>query len=298
MNQDSSSNNRAYRLPGKDLPDTTREKLRNRRYRARISSLSRAIGPIKAIAFTLIIISLGYMAIVQLRHLFFGTTYFEIKSIEVSGNTSIAREEIINTSGISPALNVFMLDRDAVKKRLLTHPRIKKAEVNLKGLYNLEITVNEREAAMYAKVGTTFYEIDRDGTIITTESIGDKDLPIITGLKLETSRAGDSLLENDSFYLARNWILELDKSILKNISEINFSSPQNPYLFMVSGEKIFPRSLEDLKKRYTFLRALLDNLRKNNVEPIYLDMRAPSIVVKPKKKSGASERSRGSVTGG
>lgn len=298
MSEDFNNLNRGYRLPGKDLPEPTREKLRQRRYRARLLNLSRAVGPIKAIGFTLLLISLGYLAVVQLRHLFFGTSYFEIKSIEVSGNKKLTSDEVIKTSGISPALNVFMLDKDAIEKRLLAHPVIRKVSVDLKGLYNLHLKITERIPVLYAKVGTTFYEVADDAVIISTDSLGDKNLPIITGLNLETSRAGDSLKDDDAFFIAHSWVKKLSPEILKNISEINFSNPQNPYLFMLTGEKVFPRSLDDLKKRYNFLRALLDNLRKNNVEPIYLDMRAPSIVVRPRKKTGASEGNRGSVAGG
>jgi cell division protein FtsQ len=298
LTKDFQPKNRAYRLPGRNLPDATREKLRQRKYRARLSNLSKAIGPVKAIGFTLIIISLCYLAIVQLRHLFFHTAYFEIKTIKASGNITVAENDIIRTSGISPALNVFMLDKEAVRKRLLEHPKIKDAKVDLEGLYTLHLKIVERKPMMYAKVGSTFYEISDDGIVISTESLGDRELPIITGLKLQTIRSGDSLSEDDSFYIARNWVETLGGKILEKISEINFSNLQNPYLYLDSGVKVFPRSLEDFKKRYDFLRALLDNLRKNNVEPIYLDMRAPSIVVRPRKKTGASEGSRGSVAGG
>ncbi len=298
MSEDLNNNGRGFRLPGRELPESTREKLKQRRYRSRLLSLSRIVGPLKIFAFVLIIVSLAYLSIIQLRHLFFNTSYFELKSIEVTGNSTIAREEIINTAGISPALNVFLIDREAVRKRLINHPGIKNAKVELKGLYNLHLEISERVPVLYAKVGTTFYEISDDGVIINTESLGEKALPIITGLKLETSGAGESLKDNDSFFIAQHWVKNLEAGILENISEINFLNPQNPYLFLVSGEKIFPRSLEDFKNRYNFLRALLDNLRKNNVEPIYLDMRAPSIVVKPRKKSGASEGRRGSSSGG
>ncbi|MFZ5950265.1 MAG: cell division protein FtsQ/DivIB [Candidatus Rifleibacteriota bacterium] len=298
MSEDLNNQGRGFRLPGRELPESTREKLKQRRYRSRLSNLSRIVGPLKIFAFVLIIVSLAYLSIVQLRHLFFNTSYFELKSIEVTGNSTIAREEIINTAGISPALNVFLIDREAVRKRLINHPRIKNVKVELKGLYNLHLEISERVPALYAKVGTTFYEISDDGVIISTESLGEKALPIITGLKLETSGAGESLKDNDAFFIAQHWVKNLEAGILENISEINFLNPQNPYLYMVSGEKIFPRSLEDFKNRYNFLRALLDNLRKNNVEPIYLDMRAPSIVVKPRKKTGASEGRRGSSSGG
>lgn len=292
-------NNRAYVQPTRQaLPDSSREKLRRRKYRSRLYSFARLAGPAKALGFTLLIISLCYVSITQLRHLFFSTSYFELKSIEVTGNQHIDREQIMKLASIAPGLNVFLLDREAVKRRLIVDPMIEKASVELDGLYNLKIQITERTPALYAKVGTAFYEVAEDGIIISTEGLGEKDLPMITGLTLQTNRSGDSLLRNDEFLVARNWVKSLGDPILSQISEINFSSLQNPYLMLLSGEKVFPRSLEDFKNRYYFLRALLDNLRKNNVEPIYLDMRAPSeIVVRPRKKTGASEGNRGSVKG-
>ena len=59
------------------------------------------------------------------------------------------------------------------------------------------------------------------------------------------------------------------------------------------------RNAEDFKNRYVFLRALLDNLHKNNVEPFYLDMRANNdIVIRPKKLSQTNSENRGLTTGG
>ncbi|MGM0599343.1 MAG: cell division protein FtsQ/DivIB [Candidatus Rifleibacteriota bacterium] len=290
--------NRAYRLPGRNLPDSTQEKLRHRQRRARWNNVSKIAGPFKIFGFILLIISLCYLAVVQLRYLFFSTSYFELKKIEVVGNQTLTAQEVINISGVNPGLNVFKLNKESVLERLESNPVIKDVAVELQGLYTLKIKLSEREPIMYAKVGTTFYEIAEDGTIIDTRSLGNRDLPIITGLNLQTSRAGDKLVEVDSFFIARRWVKKLGGKILQNISEINFSNLHNPYIFLENGVKIFPKNLDDFKKRYVFLCALLDNLGKNNVEPIYLDMRAPSIVVRPGNKTGASEGSRGSVAGG
>lgn len=300
MSEDFSRSGRAYRKPCRpELPNETREKLRRRQYRTKLNSFARLIRPARALGFILLIAGLCYLAVTQLRHLFFATSYFEIKSLEVTGNNILSREHILKTAGIAPGLNLFKLDREAVRKKVMTDPVVKDAMVELDGLYNLKIAITERVPFIYAKVGTAFYEIADDGTIINTAGYGEKDLPLITGLNLETSTNGDNLNSNDRYFVAQNWVKSLESRILDEISEINFHSLQNPYLILMSGEKVFPRSLEDFKNRYDFLRALLDNLRKNNVEPIYLDMRAPNqIVVRPKKSSGANEGSRGSVAGG
>ncbi len=300
MSEDFARSGRAYRKPCRpELPSETREKLRRRQYRTKLNSFARLVRPARALGFILLLAGLCYLAVTQLRHLFFATSYFEIKSLEVAGNNILSREHILKITGMAPGLNLFKLDREAVRKKILTDPVVKDAKVELDGLYNLKINITERMPFIYAKVGTAFYEIADDGVIINTEGYGEKDLPLITGLNLETSRAGDNLNGNDHYYVAQNWVKSLESRILNDISEMNFHSLQNPYLILLSGEKVFPRSLEDFKNRYDFLRALLDNLRKNNVEPIYLDMRAPNqIVVRPKKRSGAKEGSRGSIAGG
>jgi len=296
--EDFARSNRAYLKPTRpELPTETREKLRRRQYRTKFNSFARLARPARALGFVLLIAGLCYLVVTQLRHLFFATSYFEIKTLEVIGNKSLNRENILKTAGLAPGLNLFKLDREEIKRRILTEPLVKDVKVDLDGLYNLKLIISERTPFLYAKVGTAFYEISDDGVIINTQGYGEKDLPLITGLNLETSQVGDNLNSNDGYYIAHNWVKSLESRILEQISEINFKSMQNPYLILLSGEKVFPRSLEDFKNRYDFLRALLDNLRKNNVEPIYLDMRAPNqIVVRPRKSSGS--RNRGSIAGG
>ncbi len=300
MSEDFSRSNRAYRQPlEQQLSEEARSKLRQKRYRSRLFNFSRLAGPARTLAFALLIISLGYLAITQLRHLFFNTSYFEIRNLEVSGNVHLDRDYLLKTAGLAPGMKLFALDRDAIRNSLSNEPLIKNVVVELEGLYTLKIMITERQPVLYAKVGIAFYEIAEDGVIISTEGMGEKNLPVITGLKLQAAHLGDSLADNDEYFVANNWVKSLGDRILQNISEINFSSLPNPYLVLVTGEKVFPRSVEDFKNRYDFLRALLDNLRKNNVEPFYLDMRAPSeIVVRPKKSTGATNENRGSESGG
>ena len=286
-------------LPDPTLSEDVEDKLRAKGYKFRFHEASKIFVPIKILGFILIFISLSYVVITQLKYIFFSTSYFELKNFEVSGNTNLDREYIIKKTGIAPGQHVFYLDCEEVKQRLLTEPLIKDAVVELNGLNTLKIDIVERFAFIYAKQGIAFYEISDDGVIINTEGMGEKDLPIITGLKLKEADLGTSISHNDDFYMAKIWIKTLGEKIFKQISEINFSNCQNPYIIMLTGEKVFPRNAEDFKNRYVFLRALLDNLHKNNVEPFYLDMRANNdIVIRPKKLSQTNSENRGLTTGG
>ncbi len=275
--------------PGNHMPTVqnlsaeTKRKIRSKRSRAMLLSFSRILPKLKHIGFVLLTIFLLYIAISKLHYLFFKTSYFELKEFEVTGQELFSRESIIKDAGLAPAMNIFSINREQGAQKLLENPYIKTANLEFEGMYKLKIAIQERKANFYVKVGIAFYEISDDGVVLSTEGMGEKDLPIITGLNFSNVVAGDSLLSNDGFYIAKNWLNKLNENLLDKISEINFSSTQNPYIILLSGVKIYPKSVEDFKKRFDFLYALLDNLRENKVEPFYLDMRGDHIVVRPKK---------------
>ena len=257
----------------------------------RTAALGRLWQPMKILGFILLMVGLAYLAITQMLHLFYGTSYFELRQIEVEGLSVLTREEIVRVAGVAPGVNILELDKEGIRQRVFQHPWVASVEVSLRGLYSLQIRMTERRPLLYAKCGTTFYLVAQDGVILSTEGFGEEDLPIITGLNFGTRRAGDSMDDNAGFHEARDWVGKLSPTMLKNISEINFASLNNPYVFLISGVKIIPKNLEDFIARYAFLCALLDNLRRNNVEPDYLDMRAPSeIVVKPRRSGQITER--------
>ncbi len=272
------------------LSDQTVERLRNRDIRIRMQKLVRYSAPVKFLLFLAVVFLLSYLAVVQLRHLFFATSYFELRKIEIHGVKTLKEEDVLRLANVAPGHNVLSLNKDEVQSRILVHPMVRKAQIELSGLYTLKIAIEERVPYVYVKSGAQFFEISDDGTVLAVEDVGSRDLPIITGIDVGDRKIGDSLLEMDSFFEAMRWIRALDHPMLVRISELNFENQQNPYLFFVSGEKIIPKSLEDFKERFLFLCALLDNLRKNNVEPDYLDMRAPSeIVVRPRRLKSAPE---------
>jgi len=299
LSEEVSRARRAFSLSLKEgFSEVTEEKIRNRRFRLRTQTLGRLGKPLKVLLSMVLMAFLSYIAIVQMKHLFFGTSYFEIRSVELEGNSTIKREDLLRFSGLAPGLNVFSFDRQAIIDRLLQHPWVKSASVALKGLYTVKLTITERIPFLYAKANTSFFEISEDGVILSTDSFGEKEIPIITGLAVDGRQPGESLENNDGFREARSWVNELPAPMLAEFSEIDFSSIHNPYIFLRTGEKLFPSTLDDLKTRIGFLRALLDNLKKNNIEPAYLDLRAPNqIVVKPKKPFSTPERGKQEVVG-
>lgn len=299
MNQEVRSTCAKMAPPGSSLPGNTQEKIRMRTLRRRKQNFVKIVPMMKSFIFALLMTAMFYVALTQLRHLFFHTSYFALRSIEITGNEMFEREKIILMADIAPGQNVILLNRERAREKLLRQPAIKEVNINMSGLRNMIIEIVERKPFMYIKSGINYYTIDEEGVIISIGNLADIDRPFVTGVDLAPMQTGDSVAENDAFYIAKKWLRAMPANISANISEINFSSLQNPYIYLLEGLKVYPSNLDDFIKRYDFLCALLDNLRDNNVEPIYLDMRAPSeIVIRPKKIPGALEGSRNTVVGG
>lgn len=228
-----------------------------------------------------------YLAWTQLHTLFFETSYFEVRRIEVTGTRRLAHAEVIRQAGVAPGQNVLHFDREAVRQRLESHPGIERAEVQLDGLYTVRLKVTERTPLFCAKIGTRFLEVSSDGRVVSITSLNRDDLPLITGLPWSGIAVGQDLSGHDEFGTAREWVMALDPVLRSQVAEINLSNPIEPYLFLVSGVRVIPKSLSDFKARFTFLCALLDNLQKNAVEPDYLDMRAQNEIVVMPRRFGA-----------
>ena len=162
-------------LPDQSLSEEVRDRLRKKGYKRRLRIFSDVIAPMKILGFVLIFISLSYLIVTQLKYLFFQTSYFELKDFEVVGNSVLDSDYILKKAGIAPAQNVFSLETDEIRQRLLEEPLIKDIKVELSSLNSLRISVTERTPIIYAKKGIAFYEISEDGVILNTEGMGEKD---------------------------------------------------------------------------------------------------------------------------
>jgi cell division protein FtsQ len=91
---------------------------------------------------------------------------FGIEEVSVSGNRELAKQEIVNLSGVTNVQSLAILDADAVKERLVSEPLIATAEVRKLFPNRLSIAITERTpAALWQKDGD-IHLVSADGNII------------------------------------------------------------------------------------------------------------------------------------
>jgi cell division protein FtsQ len=110
---------------------------------------------------------------------------FAVTEITISGQKHRTAEQLVSVSGIGKGQNVFSVDLDRVRSRLLGDPWISDATVERRLPGTVIIQVAERELGAIVALPES-YLASREGEIFKRLEVGDpSDLPVITGLSLE-----------------------------------------------------------------------------------------------------------------
>jgi cell division protein FtsQ len=110
------------------------------------------------------------------------THRFAVSEIVVSGNARRTESDLASEAGIAVGANVFSLDLDRARARLLADPWIREASLSRRLPGTVSIQVVERDAAAIVAIADT-YLASRDGDIFKRLEPGDPtDLPAVTGL--------------------------------------------------------------------------------------------------------------------
>lgn len=115
------------------------------------------------------------------RHIV-GSARFAVTDIVINGQKHRTAPEIANEAGVSVGQNVFTVDLDRARAKLLADPWISEATLARRLPGTILVQVTEREAGAIVAL-TDSYLASRDGEIFKRMEVGDpSDLPILTGI--------------------------------------------------------------------------------------------------------------------
>ena len=111
---------------------------------------------------------------------------FAIAEVDVIGNRCRPREAVVAESGVVAGTNVFALDLDAARTRLLADPWIADAMLSRRLPGTVIVQVVERRAAAVVAMGDTFLTTSDGEPFKKLEPDDPVDLPLVTGLAAES----------------------------------------------------------------------------------------------------------------
>jgi cell division protein FtsQ len=154
---------------------------------------SRLVALARAVFGVILVASVSGTVAWAARRYVMTTPRFAVTTIDVTGGHRRSEAEIADEAGLARGTNVFSIDLDRARARLLADPWISEATLARRLPGTLIVQVTEREAGAIVALGDS-YLASRDGEIFKRLEAGDPaDLPIVTGLTGEaiaTDREG------------------------------------------------------------------------------------------------------------
>ena len=203
---------------------------------------------------------------------------FNIKNINVSGNTKISSETIISLSGLNIEQNIFNFRTSYITDNIKQNAYIDNVEIHRKLPDEIEIMVQERVATYMLTLGNAYVYINNQGYILEiTATKGD--FPLIVGYETQEEQIQEGNRLNTDDLEKLNDVLRIMEAassvggnITSLVTQIDISDKSN-YILTLEKEKkkIYLGDTTNLSAKMLWINELL-KIEKNNEGAIYLNI--------------------------
>lgn len=212
---------------------------------------------------------------------------FNIKNIEVVGNTKLSEDKIIDLSGISDSVNLFKLDKASVKKAIKENAYVENVEINRKFPNKVIIDIKEREAKYMLQFADSYVYINNQGYMleISNEKI---QVPIIVGFTTDLSniKPGNRIKVDDLQKM--NMVIKIFETAKTSgigdlITKIDISNSKNYTIGLErEGKTVYLGDCSDLNTRIIYLKAILDaNQGRSGEVFLNVDLNTEKVYFRP-----------------
>ena len=173
------------------------------------------------------------LAVILAAAVILAVTLFQIRDVEVTGNSHYSEQEIIDrviTDKYSSNSLYLYLKYQYLETTPI--PFVDKVEISLRGPGEVGIRVYEKSIVGYvAYMGANFY-FDKDGVVVESSSEETEGIPCISGLKFDSLALYQKLsVKDDSIFQRILDITQLVKKYELSPDQIEFGSNQNLTLY-------------------------------------------------------------------
>lgn len=213
---------------------------------------------------------------------FIHSSYFTVGKIEVRGNDHLQEEEIFQIADIDPAINIFKIDKNMVRKRLLQDLRIEEVTIVRKFPTTIILTIKERRTVAFMPTNYGFVQVDRQGyALAVLRSIKSMGMPMITGIRLMNTKVGDRI--EQSTYPVLEMLGEMDEDALNALSEINISNSAAITGYTIDAIPIRLGAMVHPAEKAKLLSSVLKDVRQQKLMVEYIDIASGTPVLKFKR---------------
>ena len=210
--------------------------------------------------------------------------WFSFGNIDIVGNQNVKNEDVIKTLNLQGPVNLFLIDRNRVKRVLEQDFRIEKVEVSYFWPNIMNIGITERQPAFYIKCAYGgFAQVDFTGRVLSvTKGIKDASVPFVSGVSIGNAYLADKVPNNDVGKIV-TFLSKLDKALLSRISEISVDRQNNVKIIMLSGVPILVGDIDRLEEKVVTFITICNEIQSKNINGYYIDLTFTKPYIKVKQ---------------
>ncbi|MEA2557633.1 MAG: cell division protein FtsQ [Actinomycetota bacterium] len=192
------------------------------------------------------------------------TALFSAKTITVRGASHLSQADVLRVAGVQRGTNVFYLDTEAARRRLVANSWVASATVIRSLPSTVEITVEEvRPIAVTASAETPML-LAQDGTVLGPAPAATR-LPVI-------GTAGESSARDGAGVLGA-----MAKPFLAHIAAVDVAADGSITLTLRDGVTVTYGDSADVVRKARALRAVLAWARSQPIGVVSIDVSSPAV---------------------
>lgn len=208
----------------------------------------------------------GIIIFIVLLILLLCSPIFDIKKIEVSGNSKLSDEKIISFSSIELHTNIFNFNKGLVKEYIKENPYVESVEVIRKLPSTIQIEINEREPKYMLQLAESYVYINNQGYMleVTNEKL---DIPILIGFTTDLSNIDEGNRIDVKDLKKMDMVIKIYEAAKSNglgdlITKIDISNEKNYSIILeTEGKTVYLGDCSELNTRILYLKSILETLQ-------------------------------------
>ncbi len=209
----------------------------------------------KAVIFSAVVLMVGILLILYY--------WLLIGRIEVKGNETLERADVLTTAGINVGEHILLVNTGEAQRKLLENPRIKSAKVSRVYPDQLVITLVERQPLAAIAGGGSYAIIDGEGYVLSI-SPDTQGLPEVYGMGSSGFQLGERLGDSEDFNstILLSMIAALEKAgVLSNMAGLDITQPLSVSLTTLDGYTIHVGQTDNLDEKLQNLALVLAKVK-------------------------------------
>jgi len=206
------------------------------------------------------------------------TPLFNIKNVEITGNSIISSEQITQAAAIPPENNIFRINKRAITKSILSIPEIEQVKIRRLLPSKVRISVIETPPVMYFPYMTGYVATNKGGRAIALlDDVSESDLIKMAGLEIKKVEICEKISVQDTvkFDIIVETISKLnEKGFLGDIRACHFENLTDVHLYLKDGTKVIFGKIEELDYKLSVLENILPRVHRS--EGVYIDLTTPA----------------------